>query len=151
MTTAVTHSEATEMAVEPAKSARCPLCTRSRRADRPLCNNHMRHAGPHTVERYFVRAKAARADGRPNSEANERLAAVIEQLMYNARAYDAIRGAGYRPFWHAERQEWQHPVERTREILAGWVRRHRFGLDPGNDAAVLERIAGEIHPREPRK
>jgi len=138
------------MANDHLKLPKCPLCPRVRRADRPLCTTHFAHAGTQTVHRYFVRAKAVRNNPN-NAEAAERLAQVVDQLTHNARTYDSIRRGGYRPFWNAERQEWQHPVRRTAAILAAWVRNHRFGLDAANDANVIERIANEIHPQEPRK
>lgn len=136
------------MANDHLKLPRCPLCPKVRRADRPLCSTHFAHAGTQTVARYFLRAKAAR--NRPDDkDAQRRLADVVQQLTYNAQTYDGIRRAGYRPFWSAEREQWQHPVARTTAILGRWAESLGLGYDAANDVAV--RIANEIHPQEPRK
>lgn len=128
----------------------CRVCRRTRRPDRALCNRCIRHSGPQTAERYFLRARAAKNQA-ADSDAVTRLGAVIDEMMANARAYDAIRAEGHRPFWNASRAIWEHPVARTQGILEHFVRNHRFGLDPDNDRHVCGVIAHEIHPPERKR
>jgi hypothetical protein len=104
----------------------------------------MRHAGQETVNRYLARARAAREV--PNHYNHARLAAVIEELMANASAYNTIRALGLHPHWNEATQRWENPQHRAEDILTGWIRRHRFGLDPANDRAVIEQIAADLFP-----
>lgn len=118
----------------------CPLCPRTRRNDRPLCNNHIRKVGDQVIDRYFVRVKAAKIN--PNDRAAiDRLAEVISQMITNATEYELIKKAGYRPFWNADRQAWEHPRNRAIAILT--ARLHQ-------DASFIAALAGELFPREPR-
>lgn len=129
----------------------CPLCPRMRRNERPLCNNHIRKVGDQVIDRYFVRAKAAKMN--PNDPAAAgRLVEVIGQMVHNATQFELIKKAGYRPFWNADRQLWEHPRDRAYEILF-----QRLVADPrhgGNQPiqthGTIKALADELFPREPR-
>lgn len=124
--------------------AKCPLCPRVRRDDRPLCSNHLRRVGDTVLERYFAtRRSATRTDVRTgtNERAQSRLIGVQNQMILNATAYDQIRASGQRPFWNASGERWEDPVERARDIIA---RRH-----PHLEEGSIERLVAELFPPMP--
>lgn len=131
--------------------AKCPLCPRVLKDDRPLCSNHLRKVGDSLLERYFgVRRSARRTDVRSgtNERAEARLIGITNQMILSATAYDQIRARGLRPVWNPLRESWDDPRERAEEIIGGWLKRHEFGRDATNDRNVVERIAADLYPIE---
>jgi hypothetical protein len=109
----------------------------------------MRHAGQEVVNRYLARVRAA-GDDPDDPNAQTRLAEVIEQLMANASAYNRIRAMGLHPQWNVDLQCWENPRHRARNILTGWLHRHRFYLDDANDLAVIDQITNDLYPATDR-
>jgi hypothetical protein len=126
----------------------CPLCPRIRRADRPLCNNHMRKTGQVVLDRYFARARTVRnpKHGEVPGNARDRLNEVEAEMVANARRYDEIRAELLSPIWTAAGERWLHPHEHARAVLTSWHRKHQFGRDETNDRNVIDQIVRELFP-----
>lgn len=125
---------------------KCPLCSRVRRDDRPLCSNHLRRVGDPVLERYFGLLRQAKRH--PGGSAPAKVYAIGNQMIANATAYDDIRALGLRPVWNQAGERWENPRERAATILWNMTRTHRFYDDPDNDAMAIERTAAELYPTE---
>jgi hypothetical protein len=130
----------------PIDTPKCPLCHRTRRDDRPLCNTHLRRVGPTLLEAYFTQAKAAAKSQVATVPIHAKLAATINEMTVNAERNDDNNATGQRPIWYAGR--WRDPRQRGRDILESWIRRHQFGRDPDNDHDVIGSIVTELYPTE---
>jgi hypothetical protein len=129
---------------------KCPVCPRVRRDDRPLCNTHIRRVGGSVLERYFTLRRAASRSQMATAPVHARLVGIQNQMIINATAWEQIRATGYKPAWNAAGERWEDPRERAIDILERAISTHAFGLDQDNDRAVIERIANELCPPEPR-